>query len=154
MQPANPKLTLRSIQIVHLALIIGVTLFMVISFVNNANRLALLPDDETHMTLVYVACGMAVLSVIVSSALYNNLLGKIDTSSPLSQKLPQYFSASITRWALLEGAALFNVVVFLLSGSLLNVGLAILLLALMGNLRPSRQKVTDELKISYPDVLE
>ncbi|UEG53267.1 hypothetical protein LLH06_20225 [Mucilaginibacter daejeonensis] len=49
---------------------------------------------------------------------------------------------------------MFNVVAFLLSGSLLNVGVAILLLVLMGSLRPSRQRVTDELKISYPDVLE
>ncbi len=154
METANPKLTLRSMQIVHLALMIGVALFMVISFVNNANSLALLPVDETHLTLVYVACGMAVVSAIIGSALFNNLLGKIDTSSPLSQKLPQYFSANITRWALLEGAALFNVVAFLLSGSLLNVGVAILLLVLMGSLRPSRQRVTDELKISYPDVLE
>ncbi|UEG53268.1 hypothetical protein LLH06_20230 [Mucilaginibacter daejeonensis] len=90
METANPKLTLRSMQIVHLALMIGVALFMVISFVNNANSLALLPVDETHLTLVYVACGMAVVSVIISSALFNNLLGKIDTSLPLSQKLPQY----------------------------------------------------------------
>jgi len=150
----NSQPQFKSLQIITLALPAGIALFLAVTFLIIKIELTLLPNGEQSNVLNYIALGMAVVCVFVSDFLFKNTLAKIDTGLPVNRKFPMYTAAYIIRFALLQGAGLFNVVVFLLTGVLMNalIGAAIILLMLV--LRPQRQKTIDDLKVYYPDTLD
>lgn len=143
----------KSLQIITLALPAGIVMFLAVSFLVNTQPLTLLPADEQSPILTYIALAMAVVSAFLSNVLFQKALSKIDTGQLLRKKFSMYTSAYIIRFALLEGAGLFNVSVFLLTGVLLNAFIAAAIVLLMLIFRPSRQKATDDLKVYYPDTL-
>lgn len=145
--------TFKNLQIITGALCTGVFLFLAVSFLLAKNKLALLPSAD-NLVLFYVGIGMAAVCTILSFVIFNNLLTQIDTSQPVSNKFSRYVAAYISRYALLEGSALFNTVIFLLSGCLVSAGIAIALLGIMLSLIPKRDKVKEDLKIYYPDTLD
>ena len=150
----NTQPQFKTLQIITFALCGGVALFLAVTFLIIKRELTLLPDGEETPVLNYIALAMAVASVLLSNVLFQAALAKIDTGLPLNKKFPMYTSAYIVRFALLEGAGLFNVVVFLLSGALINAFIAGVLIVLMLTLRPQRQKTIDDLKVYYPDTLD
>ncbi|MBS7565455.1 hypothetical protein KHS38_13670 [Mucilaginibacter sp. Bleaf8] len=107
-----------------------------------------------NSVLSYTAIGFAVLMVLLSQFLFKTMLSRIDLSSPVKSKFANYVSAFIVRAALVEGSTLLNIVVVLLSGSYLNMGVAVVLLLILISLRPQKAKVIEDLKIYYPDVLD
>lgn len=145
---------IKTLQIITLALPAGIIMFLAVSFLVNTQPLIVLPANEQSPVLTYIALAMAVASVFLSNVLFQNALSKIDTGLPLRKKFPLYTSAYIVRFALLEGAGLFNVTVFLLTGVLLHALIAAVIILLMLVLRPQRQKTIDDLKVYYPDTLE
>ncbi len=141
-----------TLQIIHGALCMGVALFACVSFSIAPNKHS---DIQTaDSPLLYVAAIMAISMVGISNVLYNKQLSKIDFSAPVKQRFMQYQTASIIRLAPLEAAALFNIVSFLLSGSYISLAIAVALLIYMIMLRPTKEAVTEALKISYPDTLD
>ncbi len=146
--------TFKSLQIITMAMCGGAALFLSVTFFLNRNRLVLMPQNDPNSIIIYIAVGFALLSVILGSLLFNMLLHKIDTNALAKEKFPKYVSAYIVRYALMEGAALFNAVAFLLSGCLISAGAAFLLIIFMLSIRPRRTKTIEELKIYYPDNLE
>lgn len=151
---SNTQSQFKTLQIITFALCGGVALFLAVTFLVIKKELILLPNAEQPPILNYIATGMAVASVVLSNVLFRAALAKIDTGLPLNKKFPMYTSAYIVRFAFLEGAGLFNVVVFLLTGVLINALIAVALIILMLTLRPQRQKTIDDLKVYYPDTLD
>lgn len=143
----------KTLQIIGFALPAGAALFLLVGFMLNQDKLALLPDDN-NSAVCYIALAFGVGSSIMSNVIFNGILQKIDTSVLAKEKFPKYVAAYIIRLSLIEGAALFNAVAFLLSACLLNAGMAIGLIALMLSIRPQRQKTIDDLKVYYPDTLD
>jgi hypothetical protein len=154
MQYSNQQPQFKSLQIITLALPAGIILFLVVTFLIGQKEFALLPHDEQSSVLNYMALGMAAAMLLVSNFIFQKLLARIDTALSASKKLPMYVQAYIVRFALLESAGLFNVVVFLLTGVLLNALVAIGIILLMLTTRPTRQKTIDDLKVYYPDTLD
>ncbi|MDT3403453.1 hypothetical protein [Mucilaginibacter terrae] len=144
----------KTLQIITLALPIGISLFLAVSFLINQLELVMLPNNEQNSVLNYIGLGLAAVSFLISNILFQKQLSKIDTSAPIIKKFGLYTSAYIVRFALLEGAGLFNVVVFLLTGVLLNALIAAAIILFMLASRPQRQKTIDHLKVYYPDTLE
>lgn len=65
-----------------------------------------------------------------------------------------YQSATIVRLALLEGPSLFGIVGFLLTGNLIFLGISGALIACFIYQRPTRQKIEDDLNLSYEEKAE
>lgn len=149
-----PTSQFKTLQILHAALCVGPAIFLGLAFFVNTNQLVWFPNAEKGSTINFIGIGFAIFGVLLSTLLYRSLLSKIDTSLPLSKKFPKYTSAFIVRCALLEGAALFNTAVFMVTGCLINAIISALLMVLLISLRPERQKLVDDLKIQYPDILE
>jgi hypothetical protein len=151
-QPINP--TFKILQIITMALCGGVIVFLLLALFINQDKLVLMPFNDPNSIIIYIAIVLALLCVVLSTVLFNILVKKIDTNTAVKEKLLKYITAYITRYALIEGAALFNVVAFLLSSCLISASVALALIILMLRIRPKRTKTTEDLKIYYPDTLE
>jgi len=72
------------------------------------------------------------------------ILGSISDLSD-EQKLAKYRVSLLIKWALLEGANLFSIVVYLMTGSMLALGISILILILFILNKPTPDKIKEDL---------
>ena len=132
-------------RIIHGALSSGVILFGVISQLTlRTEPLAFGITDN----LDYAAMFLVASALVGQWKIRETMLQNISRDLPLSEKLAKYQVISIIVFALLEGAALFSLVISFLN----NSGLALVFgaLALLGLIAamPSRNKVIQDLKLS------
>ena len=89
-------------------------------------------------SIIYLA--IPVLAFVLSSILFKAQLKQIDPKLKLEDKLPIYQTASIMRWAVLEGAAF--IILFLKPDFIL---FGILLIIYLLFLRPTEEKINNDL---------
>ena len=80
-----------------------------------------------------------ILAIILGNILFKSQLKQANPNLNLEEYLPIYQTASIIRWAILEGAALF--ILFLKSNFVL---LGILIIAYLIYLRPTMDKIESD----------
>lgn len=120
------KEKIKILQIIHIAIVIGVLLAYF--FLGNLSSLKQikLPKIDTN-SMVYIA--IPIMAYILSNFLFKDALKKIDSKLPLEKKMAPYQTASIIRWAILEGGAFVILFVkpdFILFGLVLVVYLFLL----------------------------
>src|SRR6478609_2453369 len=98
--------------------------------------------ESLDRILQVIAVFYSFIAFIVGLQLFRRRLESIKTLEiPPRDKIVQYRSASVVQWALLEGAGIFCIICYLLTGNWSFLGLAIMLLAIFGGLNPFKQKV-------------
>jgi len=118
---------LKVFKIIHLALIAG--LILAYYFLGDLGNLTELTFPTVN-SKSYIYLFIPIAAFIVSNLLFKHFVSKIDNNLSVQQKLVSYQSASIIRWAILEGAAFLILLIypeFLLFGILLIVYLALLI---------------------------
>ena len=118
---------LKIFKIIHLTLIAG--LILAYYFLGDLGNLTEL-SFPTVNSKNYIYLFIPIAAFIVSNLLFKHFVSKIDNNLSVQQKLVSYQTASIIRWAILEGAAfliLLSYPEFLLFGILLIVYLALLI---------------------------
>ncbi len=118
---------LKVFKIIHLALIAG--LILAYYFLGDLGNLTELTFPTVNSEN-YIYLFIPIAAFIVSNLLFKHFVSKIDNNLSVQQKLVSYQSASIIRWAILEGAAFLILLIypeFLLFGILLIVYLALLI---------------------------
>ena len=118
---------LKVFKIIHLALIAG--LILAYYFLGDLGNLTELTFPTVN-SKNYIYLFIPIAAFIVSNLLFKHFVSKIDNNLSVQQKLVNYQSASIIRWAILEGAAFLILLIypeFLLFGILLIVYLALLI---------------------------
>lgn len=135
----------------HAALCAAIVLFLITATFVSQQALAIMPASNDNNLIIYIAIVVAIVFTILGYALFSIIVNKINTDAPVKEKLPRYLSACIVRYGLLTGGALFNVAIVLLTGCLLNAGVAALLALLMITLRPQLQQFNTDLKVNYPE---
>lgn len=124
------------LKIIHFALLTGVTIaYFIIGDVLNLSIPELEGDNLYYLFI-------PVIVILVSNFLYRNIVSKIDKRADTQQKLTQYQTASIVRWAILEGGAFL---ILILKPKLILFGLFLLLYLLW--VKPTEEKVKNELNI-------
>ncbi|SEO03649.1 hypothetical protein SAMN05192574_10564 [Mucilaginibacter gossypiicola] len=146
----NPNTFLKTTSVIHLALIAGQIIFAATAFMTTKNHATNKSDD----VFIYVAPIMAVTGFAIGSILFKTMVNKIDGQSPLKTKLAAYQSALIVRFALLEGPSLFAIVSFMLTGNLIFLGISGAIIACFIYLRPTKQKIEDDLSLGYEEKAE
>ena len=87
--------------------------------------------------LVYFAIPVAVF--FLSNFMFKSQLKQVDSRLTLEEKLPLYQTASLIRWAILEGAAFF---ILFIKPDLLILGIIIILYLVF--LRPTEEKIVSD----------
>ena len=149
------KDALRSISVFFYAMIGGMSMFTIIVFALNFLQSPPLIDLSTVRVFFIAVLAIAAISIFMAIRLYKKrIAGALSTSLPLMDKLTIYRSALIAYLALCEGAGLFAVIVYFLTGyKLLLIVIAVVLLAMLQK-RPEKSKIFNELQLSSQEQLE
>lgn len=102
---------MRTLTMLFIALGAGQLVFLVIA----SQFGGILP--ELHNTFQYIAPAVLIAGVLGGSFLYMNRMIQIKAAQSLGEKLKNYTSANILRWACLEGSAMFALVCYFLTGN-------------------------------------
>ena len=130
---------IKTLQIIHLGICAGTTIAYFIVGDISLETLTIPAIDSNSILYLIIP----VLAFVLSSILFKAQLKQIDPKLKLEDKLPVYQTASIMRWAVLEGAAfliLFIKPEFILFG--------ILLIVYLLYLRPTEERITNDLSNS------
>ena len=153
--PTKAKDALRAIGVFFYAMLGGMTMFTVIIFVLNFLQEPAVFDQSLVRIFFTTVLAIAALSIFMAIRLYKKRIG--DALSPgltLMDKLTIYRSALILYLALCEGAGLFAVIVYFITGyKLLLIVIAVVLLAMLQK-RPEKSKIFNELQLSSQEQLE
>ncbi|UWY30259.1 MFS transporter [Flavobacterium sp. TR2] len=127
---------IKTLQIIHLGVCAGTIIAYFIIGDISLETLNI-PSIDSNSILYLI---IPVLAFVTSSILFKAQLKQIDPKLKLEDKLPVYQTASIMRWAVLEGAAFLILILkpeFIIFGLLLIVYLIFL--------RPTEERITNDL---------
>lgn len=144
----------RDLQHLYKILLYVLVVAMLLSFLLvQFNILEPMVGVATDRMLQVVAVLYCFAAVFVGLQLFRRKLERIrvDSQTP-REKLNQYKSASLLQWSLMESAAIFSILCYLLTGNWAFLALAFTLLVLFGGLNPFKHKVMIQLRLSEQDV--
>lgn len=96
------KEKLQPLKIIHIALCLGITLaYFFLGDLQTFEFLNVPKIDST--SFIYLLIGFS--AIFLGNMVYNRQLKAVDPKSKLEERLAPYMTASIVRWAILEGAA-------------------------------------------------
>lgn len=139
----------RQLQILFFAMLVGQILFALISYF--VLKPELTADQDMANLMLYLVPAMAIGAIIGSRLLFNQQIAAISSSTSLGEKLSQYRAASILRYALLEGAGLFALVSYLITGNIIFIGIALGVILFFLQFTPSINRVINELSLAGAD---
>lgn len=120
---------LKIIKIIHLAICAGIIIaYFIIGDLSSLENLKMPIIDSTSMIYLLIP----ISSIFLSNFLYKSQIKNTDTKLTLEEKIPLYQTASIIRFAVLEGAA---VLILFLKPDFLIFGILIILYIIF--LRPT-----------------
>lgn len=128
---------IKTLQIIHLAICAGI--IVVYFMIGNLSMESVTIKSVDSSEIIYVA--IPVLAFVLSNFLFKSQLKQANPKLKPEDNLPIYQTASIIRWAILEGAAfliLFLCPKFLLFG--------ILVIAYLVFLRPTEERINSDLQ--------
>ncbi len=146
-----PKAAQKVITIIHLALLAGQVLFGIIAVAVLHPAAGNRQNDKVFTYLVPL---IAIVAVGISMFLFTQLIKKAIAQPTLQAKMTAYQTALIACYAPLEGASLFGIVAYIITGNLLYLLVSALLIARFVTIRPTVAKTGEDLKLSYDEQQE
>jgi hypothetical protein len=131
---------IKSLQMIHLAICIGMLVAYI--FVGEITMDTFKVPTIDSSALIYLL--IPVLAVFLSNFLFNSQLKQIDKKANVEDMLPIYQTASIIRWAVLEGGAF---IILFAQPNLIVFG--ILLIVYLIILRPTQEKMERDLDVKF-----
>lgn len=152
MQPTSPYI--KAISVLHYALMAGQFLMGIIMFalvwLKKENSF---PLQNISQQMLIACIVIAALAYLAGNLLFKKKLQNINEgNNPVSKKLDEYRAANITRWALMEFATLFCIIIFFITGNYSIMIVAAVMLLLFFTTKPGTEKTVAELNISLNDL--
>jgi len=137
----------KSIKIVHIALVIGVVFFILISVFLQIKGFGTVAPEIDNI-LLFVVPIFALGGIFASNFVFKKRLNEIRKKSNLKEKMEEYRSALIVKLALIEGPSFFAVVTYLLTGNYIYLGLAVILIIVFLIYTPNKTKFINDLELA------
>lgn len=145
------KQFLTVMRVIHLALILGVVMFGIVSILINKEYFVVRKYTSDEAPFYIIAVVLAASGWYGGKWFFNQRIKLIERQLPLYQKLLKYQEAIIIQMALLEGPALFSVVISIILNNSLSLFLVLFLVLFMVTLKPSVERITEILQLDYED---
>ena len=153
MEPTPPP-QVKGLLILHFALLAGQIIFVLIATLLVSFHLFPAVLGKYGPELILISASIEVIAIILAKMLYKKNLKKINQKNlTLSKKLDAYRGANITRWAILEGAALIVIVLFMLTNQYLILFIVLALLFIFFTTRPTAPNIATDLEVSEGEIL-
>jgi|GEM_PF-1873889 len=145
----KPSSFFTRLRILFFALLFGQTIFAAIAyFIFGMEEL---PEEASTDTLVYLAVFASVSAMGIGYTIKPRLIKTAASKPTLNEKLTAYTSACIVQWAVLEGANLLNIVVFIVTNNRIPLIFFLAILLVYIPTRPELKKVAEELSLNRED---
>lgn len=132
------KPNIKTLQIIHLALCAGVIVaFTILSNINSISDIFNITEVSTDDYL-YIA--IPLIAFVASNFIYKLLLKKVDENATEDFNFSVFQTASIARWAILEGSAF---VILFLKPEFILFGILILIYLIL--LRPTEHRFKNDI---------
>ena len=136
---------------IHISMAVGMILFAgVLMFIYHSKG-ARIVDDKLKQILLVLSAILTISSILAGNFITKKKLQHLNLAGSLMEKLTAYRTILIIGWALLEGPALFSMVVFQLSGDFLFIGIAGFLVLYFFTLYPSKYKAISDLNLGLEE---
>ncbi|RNC88514.1 MAG: MFS transporter [Allomuricauda sp.] len=129
----------KPIKTIHIALVLGITLAYFL--IGDLQNLDFLHMPETDTTL-YLFLLIPIAAVFLGNMLYKQQLKNGERDQPLENKIGIYQTASLIRWAMVEGAAFL---ILFLKKELIIIGICLILYLVL--LWPSQERMKRDFKM-------
>ncbi|MEO6681744.1 MAG: hypothetical protein ABIN48_02875 [Ginsengibacter sp.] len=154
MEPTPPP-QVKNLLVLHFALFAGQIIFVVLATVLVVLQLFPAVLGKYGAEMILLSALIEVIAIALARILFKRKLKKINTHpATLSEKLVAYRSANITRWAILEGAALITLVIFLLTNQWLILIIILALLFIFYTTRPTAPNIATDLNVNEQEILK
>ena len=142
----------KALTVLHYALTTGITLVIMIAYFL-AGATASRNNEMLAAIFQYMVPALAFICIAAGNVLYKKRVNNIKTKNSLAEKLNDYRAAFILRDALLEGAALFAIIAYMLCDKLILLGVAILLVLIFVFIKPTKDKLIKDLELSSDETV-
>ncbi|GAB1309380.1 hypothetical protein KH5_20630 [Urechidicola sp. KH5] len=142
------KISLKAIQAIYAALIVGVVIAIVVFYFSVEQTIFVIDAANSKTILVPVG---AFFGLAINNFFFNRTVNAIDKDVDLQVKLAQYQTANILRAALLEGPAFFAIFTFSNTGNIYFLMFAIALIIVMAFHFPTKEKFIDAFDLSFKE---
>jgi len=140
----------KMLQRLHLFLVIGVVLFLAISiYLVESGGLG--EDEEMIEIFQYFVPIFAMICIIASRFMFNKRRATLASAKTLQEKTEGYQAALIVKWALIEGASLFAIITFMLTGNYGLGTIAFIMLMYLILQRPNLESALEDMNLSHAD---
>ena len=146
-QKVTSKQYFRINNLLYFALLSGQIVFSAITLFLN-HGLMFQPDPSLRDIFIYIVPLFVLNGFVTGNIIYKNRLKKIKKFNSLTSKMTEYRGAIIIRMALLEGASLFSIVIYLITADIAFIAMAGIVVLYFLLLKPSREKVILELELN------
>ncbi|PHQ61548.1 MAG: MFS transporter [Maribacter sp.] len=133
------KEKLKAIKTIHIALISGIALaYFILGDLQTLDFLKISKIESS--TFIYLL--IPISAIFLGNLLYKQQLKKVGNNLTLEEKIAPYQTASLIRWAMLEGAAFF---ILFVKKEFIIVGLFLILYMVF--LKPSEEGIKRDFKM-------
>lgn len=137
-------------KIVYIAMVTGLVFFALISFLLQLQGFGTIGNNISKLA-VYIIPVIALIGLISSTLLFKRKLEECRTKQNLREKLIEYRSALIIKFGIVEGTTFLAVISYLLTGELILLAVAGLLIIVFITYIPTKDKLYNDLDLSYAD---
>ncbi|MCF8297420.1 MAG: hypothetical protein K9J13_07765 [Saprospiraceae bacterium] len=138
----------KSLKIIHIALVIGISFFGIFAFIIHYNKLMEVDSPELSSMFGFIVPIFFVGGIAASFILFKRKINSIKFKPKFSDKMFEYRSALILRYALLEGPAFFSLVIYLLLGEWIFLVYAAIIIIIFLTIKPTFEKAVIDLELS------
>lgn len=142
-QKTTPRNFLKTLAILHLALLAGPLLAGIFFYFNTEIKV----NGTANDILIYIFPIIGLAGIFTSKFLYQQFLTPLKAHELLKTKLVGLQTASLIQYVLIEGPALLNIVWFEKTGNLLYLTVGGVLLIYLFMLRPTKSKIENDLEL-------
>lgn len=147
------KQQLKSLQVLFIAMIIGIILFALVALIVNNGKESLLKEVQSGNGIMIVAGIISWIVLFAGNRLYQKKISSIQSSDETLQKrLSDYRRALVLFFAFMEFPALLSIICFLLTGEYVFLGWVVIMIVIMLTKFPSENNMINILNISAQEV--
>jgi len=140
---------IRNLRFVHSGLCLGLMAFTLVSYFEHYSFFA---ETDSGDPFVYLVPILAMTGYFTSKYIFQQQLKAIARDDALSSKLKKYQTANMLQYALVEGPALFALVIYYMQGNAFFLVIGLSLLAYLISLRPKTDKLIKALPLRQDEV--
>ena len=142
----TPKGFLKTISIIHLGLLAGPLIFGIYTY--STIKETKLDYSDTNDIFLFLVPLFAISGILVGNILFKEQIEKLKNNNSLREKLSGFQTASIIKYALLEGPALIGIVGFNDNGNLLYLIISGILILYFISQRPTNDIIETSLNFT------